>query len=416
MATKPPMSAAAAVASGSQAIASKAKITPAASHSGESTKVNLEGLDPKLFKTLPIHRVEIDALVILKIIKHCKDTYPDVGNGQLLGLDVNGVLNVTNCFPFTNSSKSSTDNHDYDTLQQQQQQQNDDETFGAEYQFQFLKNLRRLGYDANTVGWYQSTYLGSYWNQQLIETQYNYQKTFPSAVHLVYDPTRTTHGNLCVKAMKLTDKFMAMYEKKKFSLESLIKNKMTPSAIFENVEVVVVNSKLVGAAMYELEEASLYSNSAVNAAFGRDSALSTFSTARVSSRVSKFHPNNENLELELESYLEKHLEFLGDTVEEHGQEQWRWQGWQRNVAKEQQKLKQALSKKQNDGGGYGNDEAVENLTSNLQKLIAAEPSRLETLIITNQVDTYAKQINQFAGPALSKMFMTKSLQPEQAIL
>ena len=37
------------------------------------------------------------------------------------------------------------------------------------------------------------------------------------------------------------------------------------------------------------------------------------------------------------------------------------------------------------------------------------PSRLETLIITNQIDTYCKQINQFAGPALSKMFMTKAV-------
>lgn len=38
--------------------------------------------------------------VILKIIKHCKDHSPSLVTGQLLGLDVGSVLEVTNCFPF----------------------------------------------------------------------------------------------------------------------------------------------------------------------------------------------------------------------------------------------------------------------------------------------------------------------------
>lgn len=38
--------------------------------------------------------------VILKIIKHCKEFSPSLVTGQLLGLDVGSVLEVTNCFPF----------------------------------------------------------------------------------------------------------------------------------------------------------------------------------------------------------------------------------------------------------------------------------------------------------------------------
>lgn len=38
--------------------------------------------------------------VILKIIKHCKEFSPALVTGQLLGLDVGSVLEVTNCFPF----------------------------------------------------------------------------------------------------------------------------------------------------------------------------------------------------------------------------------------------------------------------------------------------------------------------------
>lgn len=38
--------------------------------------------------------------VILKIIKHCQEFSPALVTGQLLGLDVGSVLEVTNCFPF----------------------------------------------------------------------------------------------------------------------------------------------------------------------------------------------------------------------------------------------------------------------------------------------------------------------------
>lgn len=37
---------------------------------------------------------------VLKVIKHCKEFSPSLVTGQLLGLDVGSVLEVTNCFPF----------------------------------------------------------------------------------------------------------------------------------------------------------------------------------------------------------------------------------------------------------------------------------------------------------------------------
>ena len=36
----------------------------------------------------------------LKIIKHCKDSVPQLVTGLLLGLDIGSTLEVTNCFPF----------------------------------------------------------------------------------------------------------------------------------------------------------------------------------------------------------------------------------------------------------------------------------------------------------------------------
>jgi hypothetical protein len=49
---------------------------------------------------VPSRVVQIDGLVALKIIKHCKECMPALVTGQLLGLDIGSILEVTNCFPF----------------------------------------------------------------------------------------------------------------------------------------------------------------------------------------------------------------------------------------------------------------------------------------------------------------------------
>jgi translation initiation factor 3 subunit H len=42
--------------------------------------------------------------------------------------------------------------------------------------------------------------------------------------------------------------------------------------------------------------------------------------------------------------------------------------------------------------------------------IPAEPSRLDHLLISGQIDNYCKQINEFAGPTLGKLFAVGELQ------
>lgn len=44
--------------------------------------------------------VQLDALVVMKIIKHCKENPTLSVAGQLLGLDVGRVLEVTGVYPF----------------------------------------------------------------------------------------------------------------------------------------------------------------------------------------------------------------------------------------------------------------------------------------------------------------------------
>ena len=48
----------------------------------------------------PLRVVQLDTHVVLKIVKHCKEGFPTLVTGQLLGLDVGQTLEVTDCFPF----------------------------------------------------------------------------------------------------------------------------------------------------------------------------------------------------------------------------------------------------------------------------------------------------------------------------
>ncbi|KAJ3063376.1 Eukaryotic translation initiation factor 3 subunit H, partial [Quaeritorhiza haematococci] len=380
--------------------------------------ISLDGIDPALLQSQPLKEVQLDALVVLKIIKHCRDYHPVTATGQLLGIDVAGSLEVTNCFPFTSKSTLG----DYDpvtgadlTADGVAAGLGETDMDGAEYQLQMLRSLRKLNYDANTVGWYQSTYLGSFWNQSLIETQYNYQKTFGQSVVIVYDPSRTAQGTLSLRALRLSDSFMNLYREKRFTMESLLQQKLTPSSIFQSLPIKIRNSHLLNVLLHELEESS-------SANIGITSSLSlpvsTFTSRIPTDTTTPLSPNFNNLELGLENYLEKHLEYLGETIEEHGQEQWRWHGWQRSLQKEQTRVQQTISKKRQENASrvaqglapaYTEEELSGTSSAALQKLLSNEPSRLETLIITNQIDTYCKQINQFAGPALTKMFMCKAV-------
>jgi translation initiation factor 3 subunit H len=161
---------------------------------------------PKLEERPQVEVVELDGLVLLKIIRHCKESLPSFVTGQLLGLDIGRALEVTNCFPFP-----SRDDAEY---------ANEEDKDGAEYQVDMMRCLRNVNVDNNTVGWYQSTHLGSYITESCLEHQFHYQENIRNCIVLIFDPMQTTIGNLHLKAFRLTDEFMGLYRDKQFTLEA----------------------------------------------------------------------------------------------------------------------------------------------------------------------------------------------------
>ena len=129
--------------------------------------------------------------VVLKIIKHCKQCVPAFATGQLLGLALRGAMEVTNCFPRLDE---------------------EDAQDAESYQINMMKCLRRVNADTNTVGWYRTAFLGSCFNDSMIESQLAYQSDIKNSVVLVYDPLASaTSGTLALKAYRLSDDFMSKY-------------------------------------------------------------------------------------------------------------------------------------------------------------------------------------------------------------
>ncbi|XP_064883114.1 eukaryotic translation initiation factor 3 subunit H-like [Oncorhynchus nerka] len=92
----------------------------------------------------------------------------EVVQGVLLGLVVEDRLEITNCFPFPQHTE---DDADFDEVQ---------------YQMEMMRSLRHVNIDHLHVGWYQSTYYGSFVSRALLDSQFSYQHAIEESVVLIY--------------------------------------------------------------------------------------------------------------------------------------------------------------------------------------------------------------------------------------
>ncbi|XP_064883115.1 eukaryotic translation initiation factor 3 subunit H-like [Oncorhynchus nerka] len=151
----------------------------------------------------PVKQIQIEGLVVLKMIKHYQEEGQgsEVVQGVLLGLVVEDRLEITNCFPFPQHTE---DDADFDEVQ---------------YQMEMMRSLRHVNIDHLHVGWYQSTYYGSFVSRALLDSQFSYQHAIEESVVLIYDPIKTAQGSLSLKAYRLTPKLMEICKEKDFSAE-----------------------------------------------------------------------------------------------------------------------------------------------------------------------------------------------------
>eukprot|EP00744_Colponema_vietnamica_P002921 GILI01004536.1.p1 GENE.GILI01004536.1~~GILI01004536.1.p1 ORF type:complete len:330 (+),score=117.75 GILI01004536.1:107-1096(+) len=312
--------------------------------------------------------IKLDALAVLKVIKHCRENLPSLVSGQLLGLDFDTSLEITNCFPFPGNTE----------------EENEDEDETAEYQFNMLRSMREVNCDSTTVGWYQSAFLDSFLSADMIESHFQYQDAVKKSVVIVYDPLKTNAGTLALRAFRLRDAFMAVYKSQDFTQDRLTELGLDSSDIWQEIPIQINIPALVQSFLADYGE--------------KDSTICDF----------------QRLDLATNPFLEKNLAFLSECLDDLAEEQKKFQFYQRQVQRQLQQQKTFIEKRRAENQARRNrgEEPLPEEEGPLFKPIPA-PSRLESLLVSNQIQTYCKQINMFAGESFSKLFLVGDLHKEQ---
>ena len=325
----------------------------------------------------PVRAVELDGGAALKIIKHCTDAAPGLATGALLGLDIGGALDVTACFPFPKVSSGGDGEFAYDA----------DGAFAAEdgeqYQLDMMRCLREINVDSNTVGWYQSTYLGTFYNEELIETFLSYAESIKRCVCVAYDPTYAEQGVCALRAIKLSDAFMEVYgEKGEFSIEKIHARGMKWSDIVVDVPITIRNSALATAVMSEL-------------ARGKAAELNA--------------TDYDRLSLSTGPFIEENMKLLGECMEDFANEQQKVAYFQRNMQRYQSQHAHWLQKRRQENArrrANGEEELPE---EDANYKAPTPPSRLENFLITNQVAEHVHDLDAFTTKTMAKLELVTAL-------
>lgn len=160
----------------------------------------------------PLNAVQVEALVVMKIVKHCTGAFPTTATGSIVGMDNGSTLEITSSFPFPTIDVSTSDSHNNDTPSSSAAAAPRSKANLA-YTNEMIKMMKEVNVDANNVGWYTSANLGNFVTTSFIENQYFYQsQSNERTVALVHDVSRSAQGALSLRAFRLSPTFMAAYK------------------------------------------------------------------------------------------------------------------------------------------------------------------------------------------------------------
>ncbi|KAK2461856.1 hypothetical protein APHAL10511_006319 [Amanita phalloides] len=342
-----------------------------------------EAIPPSMAKAIdieaeiPIQIVQLDGMVVTKIIKHAREAPSTTAHGLLLGLDLDGTLEVSNSFP----------------LPQQSGEENSAKTI-ARYQSSMLRSLKEVQADDSVVGFYQATALGAFFNQTLIDTQAIHQdKLRHGGMVIVHDLSQTARGNASFRAFRLTAAFLHAYKKSNFSTSSLIHHRLTFSSILEEVPLRIRANPLLRSflgALTESNETRVY-----------DAAPDGASVSTV--------PRSFTM-LELGSNgLTKNVEQMVEAIDSYRTEEGNIAYVTRQIVRERARADAFVAKRKEENQArvaQGMAPLPEEDVTRLFK-IPSEPSRLESMLLLGQIDAYTHSLAGSAASSLAKMFAVR---------
>ena len=155
---------------------------------------------------------------------------------------------------------------------------------------------------------------------------------------------------------------------------------MDPKGIFEQVPVELTNLGLVKALLTDI---SATPSTATKPADG----LYDIGT----------DPTLDLLDLSTAPYLEKHLEYMCSWVDDLVNEQYKFQYYQRQLARSGKDWRKR-NKEEGDTDGWASSDA---------------PRRIESLLISQQIRSYCDQMDEFSEGGLGKLFLAGGLQKQE---
>ncbi|KAI0375371.1 hypothetical protein BV20DRAFT_960495 [Pilatotrama ljubarskyi] len=329
---------------------------------------------------IPITSVQLDAMVVSKIIKHAKEAPGSSAHGLLLGLDLDGTLEVSNSFPLPHHSNDEDDKSVKGV---------------ARYQAAMLRSLKEVQADDSVIGFYQGMTLGSFFNQTLVDTQAIHQeKLRHGGIVIVHDISQTARGNASFRAFRLTRAFLDAYKRNNFSATSLIDHRLTFSSILEEVPLKIRTNALVSSFLGTLSETSVPPAAQTNPALATASAAIPPSYSRLNLGIAN---TPRNLELIVEA-LDNYKTEEGNLAYLH-----------RQIAREKAKADAYVAKRKEENASRvaaGMAPLPEEDVSRLFK-IPPEPSRLESMLLLGRIDAYGKSLEETASTGLVKMYAAK---------
>lgn len=290
--------------------------------------------------------------------------------GSLLGLDVDGVLEVTYSYPIPDPK--GTDHHDH-------VEDITNEFDGQDYQIEMMKMLRDVNMDNNCVGWYQSMYAGTYSTDEIVGLQFSHQASedlSDNSVVILYDPEQTKKGQLAVRAFRLSDAYMSLRQSKR---NDFIK----PSNILVELPVRIKNGGHIAGLVRCLQDSHA---DIINCEFD---ALSLAGSDAV---------------------IEKHLECMGNTADDLIEEQRKFQQYAKISAKpRQERIRWLNNRVQENVERSENGEDLLSTSLHELKSLPDAPPRVEPVLMLGQLDVYAKKLNEHVDLTLEKAFATSQL-------
>ncbi|RPD64939.1 hypothetical protein L227DRAFT_494887 [Lentinus tigrinus ALCF2SS1-6] len=330
---------------------------------------------------IPITSVQLDAIVVSKIIKHAREAPGSSAHGLLLGLDLDGTFEVSNSFPLPHHANDEDDKSAKGL---------------ARYQGSMLRSLKEVQADDSVIGFYQGMTLGSFFNQTLVDTQAIHQeKLRHGGVVIVHDISQTTRGNASFRAFRLTKAFLDAYKRNNFSTSSLIDHRLTFSRILEEMPLKIRTNALVSSFLGALTEGSPSPATETNPALASSSAAIPPSYSRLNLGTANTPRNLELITEALDNYKteEGNLAYL-----------------QRQIAREKARADTYVAKRKEENASRvaaGLPPLPEEDVSRLFK-IPPEPSRLESMLLLGRIDAYGKSLEETASTGLVKMYASKT--------